>query len=177
MVAFLCRQTDLLSPLPRPGVWINVKKGQFLAPWDMANVVGKVASTRRSERTLDRAGRLLRLQHPRLRYARLPILGPHRHAGGDRRDPSVQQPGGKGASSGGEREFVRDGPRRGGDRRWRGLHRDPRGSLTRPPPTAPIWSARAWRPAFARCRSSINSLKMTDKLFDKTASYPHTRQS
>ena len=68
--AFLCRQTDLLVAAARTGRVVNVKKGQFLAPWDMANVAQKVTERRQSQGHGDGARRLLRLQYARLRHAR-----------------------------------------------------------------------------------------------------------
>jgi hypothetical protein len=63
--AFLCRQTDLLLAAAATGRAVNVKKGQFLAPWDMKNVAAKDHRSRQSARAADRARRLLRLQHAR----------------------------------------------------------------------------------------------------------------
>ena len=68
--AFLCRQTDLLVAAARTGRAVNVKKGQFLAPWDMANVAAQGHGGRQPERPRHRARRELRLQHPRLGHAR-----------------------------------------------------------------------------------------------------------
>ena len=104
--AFLCRQTDLLLAAAETGKVVNIKKGQFLAPWDMANVVGQ-GRRRQSECAADRARRVVRLQHAGHRHARAadhgaqtgePVIFDATH--------SVQQPGGQGTSSGGEREFV-----------------------------------------------------------------------
>ncbi len=91
----------------RTGKVVNVKKGQFLAPWDMQNVVAKIDRRRQPQRAGHRARRLFRLQYARLRHARAadpgattgaPVIFDATH--------SVQQPGGQGTSSGGEREFV-----------------------------------------------------------------------
>ena len=68
--AFLCRQTDLLIAAAETGRVVNVKKGQFLAPWDMANVVAKITGAGNRECAGHRARRLVRLQHARLRHAR-----------------------------------------------------------------------------------------------------------
>ena len=68
--AFLCRQTDLLVAAAATGQVVNVKKGQFLAPWDMANVVGQDHRRRQPERAGHRARRDVRLQHAGLRHAR-----------------------------------------------------------------------------------------------------------
>jgi 2-dehydro-3-deoxyphosphooctonate aldolase (KDO 8-P synthase) len=104
--AFLCRQTDLLVAAARTGCAINVKKGQFLAPWDMANVVEKITGAGNvnvlvTERgvsfgynTLVSDMRAL----PVLARTGAPVIFDATH--------SVQQPGGQGTASGGEREFV-----------------------------------------------------------------------
>ena len=105
--AFLCRQTDLLVAAAETGRVVNVKKGQFLAPWDMANVVAKITGAGNPQRAGHRARRLVRLQHARLRHAR--AADPARDTGAPvifDATHSVQQPGGQGTSSGGEREFV-----------------------------------------------------------------------
>jgi 2-dehydro-3-deoxyphosphooctonate aldolase (KDO 8-P synthase) len=104
--AFLCRQTDLLLAAGETGAAINVKKGQFLAPWDMANVAAKVASTGNERILLTERGvsfgyntlvtdmRAL----PEMMKTGYPVIMDATH--------SVQQPGGQGGSSGGQREFA-----------------------------------------------------------------------
>ncbi len=104
--AFLCRQTDLLVAAAATGRAVNVKKGQFLAPWDMANVVAKVTGAGNPNVLVTERGvsfgyntlvsdmRAL----PILARTGAPVIFDATH--------SVQQPGGQGASSGGEREFV-----------------------------------------------------------------------
>jgi 2-dehydro-3-deoxyphosphooctonate aldolase (KDO 8-P synthase) len=104
--AFLCRQTDLLVAAAKTGRAVNVKKGQFLAPWDMANVVQKITAAGNRNVLVTERGvsfgyntlvsdmRAL----PELARAGAPVIFDATH--------SVQQPGGQGTSSGGEREFV-----------------------------------------------------------------------
>ncbi len=104
--AFLCRQTDLLIAAAKTGRAVNVKKGQFLAPWDMANVVQKITGAGNRNVLVTERGvsfgyntlvsdmRAL----PQLARAGAPVIFDATH--------SVQQPGGQGTSSGGEREFV-----------------------------------------------------------------------
>jgi 2-dehydro-3-deoxyphosphooctonate aldolase (KDO 8-P synthase) len=104
--AFLCRQTDLLVAAAKTGRVVNVKKGQFLAPWDMANVVAKVTAAGNTQVLLTERGvsfgyntlvsdmRAL----PVMARTGAPVIFDATH--------SVQQPGGQGSSSGGEREFV-----------------------------------------------------------------------
>ena len=104
--AFLCRQTDLLLAAAKTGKTVNVKKGQFLAPWDMRNVVAKLTGGGCRDVLLTERGvsfgyntlvsdmRAL----PILKRTGAPVIFDATH--------SVQQPGGQGTSSGGEREFV-----------------------------------------------------------------------
>lgn len=104
--AFLCRQTDLLVAAAKTGRAVNVKKGQFLAPWDMANVVDKITTAGNRNVIVTERGvsfgyntlvsdmRAL----PVLRDTGAPVVFDATH--------SVQQPGGQGTSSGGQREYV-----------------------------------------------------------------------
>ncbi|MDX6805379.1 3-deoxy-8-phosphooctulonate synthase [Terrihabitans rhizophilus] len=104
--AFLCRQTDLLLAAAATGRAVNVKKGQFLAPWDMKNVVEKITAAGNTDVLVTERGvsfgyntlvsdmRAL----PVLRATGMPVIFDATH--------SVQQPGGQGTSSGGQREFV-----------------------------------------------------------------------
>ena len=104
--AFLCRQTDLLIAAAKTGKVVNVKKGQFLAPWDMKNVVAKLTGAGNRNVLVTERGvsfgyntlvsdmRAL----PILKRTGAPVIFDATH--------SVQQPGGQGTSSGGEREFV-----------------------------------------------------------------------
>jgi len=104
--AFLCRQTDLLVAAAKTGRVVNVKKGQFLAPWDMANVVAKITGAGNRNVLVTERGvsfgyntlvsdmRAL----PILREIGAPVVFDATH--------SVQQPGGQGSASGGERRFI-----------------------------------------------------------------------
>jgi 2-dehydro-3-deoxyphosphooctonate aldolase (KDO 8-P synthase) len=105
--AFLCRQTDLLVAAARTGRTVNVKKGQFLAPWDMKHVVAKVAGAGGANVLVTERGVSFGYNTLVSDMRALPILA------SDTGAPvvfdathSVQQPGGQGASSGGQREFV-----------------------------------------------------------------------
>ena len=104
--AFLCRQTDLLLAAGRTGKAVNVKKGQFLAPWDMENVLAKVAST--GNRNILQTERGVSFGYNTLvsDMRALPILAQNGYPVVFDATHSVQQPGGQGASSGGQREFV-----------------------------------------------------------------------
>ncbi len=105
--AFLSRQTDLLIAAAKTGKVVNVKKGQFLAPWDMANVVAKVTGAGNANVLVTERGASFGYNTLVSDMRALPILA--RTTGAPvifDATHSVQQPGGKGASSGGEREFV-----------------------------------------------------------------------
>jgi 2-dehydro-3-deoxyphosphooctonate aldolase (KDO 8-P synthase) len=105
--AFLCRQTDLIVAAAATGRAINVKKGQFLAPWDMANVVAKVTSAGNPNVLVTERGASFGYNTLVSDMRALPILA--RSTGAPvifDATHSVQQPGGQGTSSGGEREFV-----------------------------------------------------------------------
>ena len=104
--AFLCRQTDLLVAAARSGRVINVKKGQFLAPWDMKNVAAKIAASGNQNIILTERGASFGYNNlivdmrsfPVMRSTGFPVVFDATH--------SVQLPGGQGESSGGQREFV-----------------------------------------------------------------------
>jgi 2-dehydro-3-deoxyphosphooctonate aldolase (KDO 8-P synthase) len=104
--AFLCRQTDLLVAAGETGAVVNVKKGQFLAPWDMPNVVAKIESTGNRRILLTERGASFGYNTlvadmrslPTMARTGYPVVMDATH--------SVQQPGGLGGSSGGQREFA-----------------------------------------------------------------------
>lgn len=104
--AFLCRQTDLLIAAAETGAVVNVKKGQFLAPWDMKNVVAKVTGAGNPNVLVTERGASFGYNTlvsdmralPELAKTGAPVIFDATH--------SVQQPGGQGTTSGGQREFV-----------------------------------------------------------------------
>jgi 2-dehydro-3-deoxyphosphooctonate aldolase (KDO 8-P synthase) len=104
--AFLCRQTDLLVAAGRSGAVVNIKKGQFLAPWDMAAVAQKVASTGNDRVLLTERGASFGYNTlvsdmrslPIMAQTGFPVIFDATH--------SVQQPGGLGSASGGQREYA-----------------------------------------------------------------------
>jgi 2-dehydro-3-deoxyphosphooctonate aldolase (KDO 8-P synthase) len=104
--AFLCRQTDLLLAAGRTGAVVNVKKGQFLAPWDMANVAEKVASTGNDRILLTERGVSFGYNTLVADMRALPIMARSGWPVIMDATHSVQQPGGQGGSSGGQREFA-----------------------------------------------------------------------
>ena len=104
--AFLCRQTDMLLAAGKTGAAINVKKGQFLAPWEMGNIVTKIESTGNKRILLTERGTTFGYNTlvadmrslPQMAKTGYPVVMDATH--------SVQQPGGQGGSSGGQREFA-----------------------------------------------------------------------
>lgn len=104
--AFLCRQTDMLLAAGETGAAINVKKGQFLAPWEMENIVTKIESTGNRRILLTERGTTFGYNTlvtdmrslPQMAQTGYPVVMDATH--------SVQQPGGRGGSSGGQREFA-----------------------------------------------------------------------
>ncbi|MFV0408906.1 MAG: 3-deoxy-8-phosphooctulonate synthase [Paracoccus sp. (in: a-proteobacteria)] len=104
--AFLCRQTDLLLAAGKTGAVVNIKKGQFLAPWDMPNVAGKVASTGNDRILLTERGASFGYNTLVADIRSLPIMAQTGYPVIMDATHSVQQPGGQGGSSGGQREFA-----------------------------------------------------------------------
>jgi 2-dehydro-3-deoxyphosphooctonate aldolase (KDO 8-P synthase) len=104
--AFLCRQTDLLLAAGETGAVVNIKKGQFLAPWDMANVAEKVASTGNTRILLTERGASFGYNTLVADMRSLPIMARTGYPVIMDATHSVQQPGGQGNSSGGQREFA-----------------------------------------------------------------------
>lgn len=104
--AFLCRQTDILLAAGETGKAVNVKKGQFLAPWEMQNIVDKIESTGNKNILLTERGTTFGYNTlvadmrslPQMAQTGYPVVMDATH--------SVAQPGGKGGSSGGQREFA-----------------------------------------------------------------------
>ncbi len=104
--AFLSRQTDLLLAAGETGAAVNIKKGQFLAPWDMANVAAKVASTGNARILLCERGTSFGYNTLVSDFRALPVMAETGYPVVFDATHSVQQPGGKGTSSGGDRRFV-----------------------------------------------------------------------
>ncbi len=104
--AFLCRQTDLLLAAGETGRAINVKKGQFLAPWDMVNVAAKIAATGNENILLCERGASFGYNTLVTDFRSLPIMARTGYPVVFDATHSVQQPGGQGTSSGGQREFA-----------------------------------------------------------------------
>jgi 2-dehydro-3-deoxyphosphooctonate aldolase (KDO 8-P synthase) len=104
--AFLCRQTDLIVAAAETGRAINIKKGQFLAPWDMGHVIDKVTGTGNDRVLVTERGTSFGYNTLVSDFRALPIMAGFGAPVIFDATHSVQQPGGQGASSGGQREFV-----------------------------------------------------------------------
>jgi len=104
--AFLCRQTDLLLAAGATGAVVNIKKGQFLAPWDMANVADKVAATGNTRILLTERGTSFGYNTLVADMRALPIMMQTLYPVIMDATHSVQQPGGLGGASGGQRQFA-----------------------------------------------------------------------
>ncbi|MEI6242727.1 MAG: 3-deoxy-8-phosphooctulonate synthase, partial [Chlamydiota bacterium] len=104
--AFLCRQTDLILAAGETNVPINVKKGQFLAPWDMKNVIDKILSTGNEHILLTERGASFGYNNLVSDMRAIPIMQNLGHPVAFDATHSVQLPGGLGTSSGGQREFI-----------------------------------------------------------------------
>ena len=104
--AFLCRQTDLIVEIAKTGKPINIKKGQFLAPWDMINIIEKITSTGNNQILITERGTMFGYNNLVVDFRGImimqdigwPVIFDATH--------SIQLPGGKGKSSGGQREFA-----------------------------------------------------------------------
>ena len=140
--AFLCRQTDLLVAAAKSGKPINLKKGQFVSPWDMANAVAKVKESGSNQLMLTERGSCLGYNNlvvdmralPVMRGLGCPVIYDATH--------SVQLPGGAGGSSGGQREFIppltRAAVAAGIDGLFMEIHPDPARALCDGPNTMPL---------------------------------------
>ena len=140
--AFLCRQTDLLVAAAKSGRVINIKKGQFLAPWDMKNVAAKIAASGNENIILTERGASFGYNNlvvdmrsfPVMRASGYPVVFDATH--------SVQLPGGQGESSGGQREFVeylsRAAVATGIDGIFMEVHEDPQKALCDGPNSIPL---------------------------------------
>lgn len=104
--AFLCRQTDLVTAAGKTGAVINVKKGQFMAPWDMQNVIDKLLATGNNQIILTDRGTSFGYNNLVSDMRTIPILQKMGFPVCFDASHSVQLPGGNGSSSGGQREFI-----------------------------------------------------------------------
>jgi 2-dehydro-3-deoxyphosphooctonate aldolase (KDO 8-P synthase) len=140
--AFLCRQTDFVLAVARSGKPVNVKKGQFLAPWDMVNVLDKIVSTGNHQVLLTERGASFGYNNlvsdmrslVVMRESGYPVVFDATH--------SLQLPGGLGAASGGERKYIpalaRAGVAAGIDALFMEVHEDPDHALSDGPNSLPL---------------------------------------
>jgi 2-dehydro-3-deoxyphosphooctonate aldolase (KDO 8-P synthase) len=132
--AFLCRQTDLLVKAAQTGKPINVKKGQFLAPWDMKNVVVKLEESGNSNILLTERGATFGYNNLVVDMRSLVLMREHGYPVIFDATHSLQQPGGKGTTSGGQSEMVPDLARGavavGCDALFMEIHTDPNKALS-----------------------------------------------
>lgn len=104
--AFLCRQTDLLIASAKTGKYVNVKKGQFLAPWDVLNIIEKLKAHGPQKILLTERGTTFGYNNLVVDFRSLPIMRSYGYPVVFDATHSVQLPGGQGSSSGGQRQFV-----------------------------------------------------------------------
>ncbi|MBT8370123.1 MAG: 3-deoxy-8-phosphooctulonate synthase, partial [Deltaproteobacteria bacterium] len=104
--AFLCRQTDVVMEVAKSGIPVNIKKGQFLAPWDIANVVEKVTSAGNRQILITERGTMFGYNNLVVDFRGLMIMRQTGYPVIFDATHSVQLPGGAGASSGGQREYA-----------------------------------------------------------------------
>jgi len=139
--AFLCRQTDFILEAARTGKTINIKKGQFLAPGDMANIVDKIASTGNRRILLTERGATFGYNNLVVDMRSIPIMGATGYPVVFDATHSVQLPGGAGKSSGGQREYApvlaRAAVAAGADAVFMEVHPDPDRALCDGPNTLP----------------------------------------
>ncbi len=140
--AFLCRQTDLVVAAARTGKVVNVKKGQFLAPWDMKNVVGKIKTSGNDNIILTERGASFGYNNLVVDMRSFTVMASFGYPVVFDATHSVQLPGGQGTSSGGQREFVetlsRASVATGIDGIFMEVHEDPDCALCDGPNSIPI---------------------------------------
>jgi 2-dehydro-3-deoxyphosphooctonate aldolase (KDO 8-P synthase) len=157
--AFLCRQTDLLVAAAKSGATVNLKKGQFVAPWDMQHAVGKIRSAGCDRLLLTERGTSFGYNNlvvdmrslPVMRAMGCPVVFDTTH--------SVQLPGGAGASSGGQREFIpplaRAAMAAGIDGLFMEVHPDPDKALCDGPNSWPLQQVEALLKQLLAIRAAI----------------------
>jgi 2-dehydro-3-deoxyphosphooctonate aldolase (KDO 8-P synthase) len=145
--AFLCRQTDLLLAAARTGRVVNVKKGQFLAPWDMANIVQKIETTGNHRLLLTERGASFGYNNLVTDFRALPIMRRLGYPVIFDATHSVQLPGGAGTKSSGQREFIaplaRAAVAAGCEGLFMEVHPDPDKALSDGPNMLPLAQVRA----------------------------------
>jgi len=140
--AFLCRQTDLLLAAAETGRPVNVKKGQFLSPWEAGNIVEKIRSAGNSRVLLTERGTTFGYQNLVVDFRSVPVMQGHGCPVIFDATHSVQRPGQRGDSSGGDRAFIpvlaRAGIAAGADGLFVEVHDDPDRALSDGPNALPL---------------------------------------
>ncbi len=162
--AFLCRQTDLLVAAARTGRVVNVKKGQFLAPWDMANVVQKIEAAGNRKILLTERGASFGYNNLVTDFRSLPIMRRLGYPVIFDATHSVQLPGGAGTRSSGQREFVAPLARAavavGCEGLFMEVHPDPDKALSDGPNMVPLKEVRALLDQIVRVAAAIGRLPL-----------------
>lgn len=166
--AFLCRQTDLLVAAAATGKAINVKKGQFLAPWDMKNVVAKLEASGTNRIMLTERGTSFGYNTLVVDFRSLPQMRALGHPVVFDATHSVQMPGGQGNKSGGQREFVpylaQAAAAVGIDALFMEIHEDPDHALSDGPNMIPLAQLEKVLQEILRVRHSLESITNTPVL-------------
>lgn len=140
--AFLSRQTDLVLAVSKTGKAVNIKKGQFLSPWDMPNVVAKAASTGNRNILITERGSMFGYNNLVVDFRGIPVMQQSGYPVIFDATHSVQLPGGSGTSSGGRREFApilaRAAVAAGADGIFMEVHPDPDNALCDGPNSLPL---------------------------------------
>jgi 2-dehydro-3-deoxyphosphooctonate aldolase (KDO 8-P synthase) len=161
--AFLCRQTDFVVAVARSGAVVNVKKGQFLAPWDMANVIDKIRAAGNEQILLTERGASFGYNNLVSDMRSLVVLGELGYPVVFDATHSLQLPGGLGKASGGERKFIpalaRAGVAAGVDALFMEVHEDPDHALSDGPNSL----------ALERFEGVLQSVKAIDALVREAA--------
>jgi 2-dehydro-3-deoxyphosphooctonate aldolase (KDO 8-P synthase) len=160
--AFLCRQTDLLVAAARTGRVVNVKKGQFLAPWDMANVVQKIESAGSRRLLLTERGASFGYNNLVTDFRALPIMRRLGYPVIFDATHSVQLPGGAGKKSSGQREFVaplaRAAVAAGCEGLFMEVHPDPDNALSDGPNMVPLAQVRDLLEQIVRIATAVGPI-------------------
>ncbi|HOX29059.1 MAG TPA: 3-deoxy-8-phosphooctulonate synthase [bacterium] len=159
--AFLCRQTDLIVAAAKTGKPVNVKKGQFLAPWDVRNIIDKCTSAGNRKVIITERGSTFGYNNLVVDFKSIPIIRSMGYPVCFDATHSVQLPGGAGTSSGGQREFVepliRAGIAVGIDALFIETHPDPDEALSDGPNMVPL----------AQLEGILSSAKALDEIAKK----------
>ena len=160
--AFLCRQTDLLLAAARTGRVVNVKKGQFLAPWDMANIVQKIETTGNHRLLLTERGASFGYNNLVTDFRALPIMRRLGYPVIFDATHSVQLPGGAGTKSSGQREFIaplaRAAVAAGCEGLFMEVHPDPDNALSDGPNMMPLAQVRALLEQIVRIAAAVGPI-------------------